>query len=556
MLSQPVDRLNSLSLHEIIESIPEAFVIYDAEDRFVACNEAHRRLYQDSAEVFVPGVRYEDIMRTALEFGRFPEAIGREEEWLAEWMRKHHEPDAPVELHLSDGRWVLVSERRMPNGGIAGLRTDITALKAVETALTENRMQLAKMAEELRRGHENLLRAQRITHTGSIVRDLTAPDKVEFSQEMYRLLGWDPSKPPPGKESFIRALHPEDRQKFLRMTQQAEQGLPTEPIDVRIIRPDGSIRWLHNIAETTFDADGRPIGRIATFTDVTDMREAERIQKELESSLRLAKDAAEAANRAVKAANEALEIRVEERTRELREAQEELIKKERLSALGQLTATVAHELRNPMSAIRNSAYTIRETIGEELPRLERPLGRLDRSILRCETLISDLLHFTRPKEPRRVPLHLDEWLGGVLDEHKLPEPITLERRFRASGVLAAVDAEQFERVIINLTSNAVQAMIGDAPTTKAGRILVATEFLADQVQISIQDAGPGIAAEVLPHVFEPLFTTKSFGTGLGLPTVKQIVEGHGGTISIDSVLGRGTTVRICLSASQVKSAVA
>jgi len=542
-------------LRDAIESIAEAFVIYDAEDRFVFCNGAYRRLYAENAHAFVPGARYEDIMRSALAVGRYPEAKGREEEWLSGWMRRHREPAATVESQLKDGRWVLVSERRMPSGGVAGLRVDITALKSVETSLEENRAELGKMAEELRRGKRHLQSAQRIARTGSIERDLRRPNAVEFSEEMYRLLGLDPAKPLPSKEGFLALLHPDDRPKFVQMTLDAEQGRATEPLDCRVIRPDGTVRWLHNVAETVFDDAGKPVGRIATFTDVTELRASEIRQKELERSLRMAKDAAETANRAVQAANEGLERRVEERTRELREAQDELLKKERLSALGQLTATVAHELRNPLSAIRNTAYAIRETAGPDALRFERPLARLERSILRCENLISDLLHFTRPKEAKRAALVFDRWLSEVLDEQKLPDSIMLERRLEAGGTLVSLDAERFQQVVINLLENAVQALDANEAPDAARRIRVATSA-ADQVEILIEDTGPGIPAEVLPRIFEPLFSTKSFGTGLGLPTVKQIVEQHGGTIAITSEAGHGARVRILLPAGDREAAVA
>ncbi|HKT20744.1 MAG TPA: ATP-binding protein [Stellaceae bacterium] len=542
-------------LREAIESIAEAFVIYDAEDRFVLCNDAYRRLYAENAHAFVPGARYEDIMRSALAVGRYPEAKGREEEWLAEWMRQHHKSEASVESQLKDGRWVLVSERLMPSGGVAGLRIDITALKTVEKSLSEKRAELAEMAEELRRGKDHLQRAQRISRTGSIVRDLRRPNAVEFSQEMYRLLGLDPAKPLPTKEGFLGLLHPDDRAKFAEMTQAAEQGRATDPFDCRVIRPDGGVRWLHNVAETLFDDDGKPIGRIATFTDVTEMRASEIRQKELERSLRMAKDAAEAANRAVQAANEELERRVEERTRELREAQDELLKKERLSALGQLTATVAHELRNPLSAIRNTAYAIRETAGPDALRFERPLARLERSILRCENLISDLLHFTRPKDVKRTPVAFDRWLVEILDEQRIPDGIALERRLGAGRALVALDAERFQRVIINLLENAVQAIDGSATPSAARRIGIATSA-SETLEIMITDSGPGIPAEILPRIFEPLFSTKSFGTGLGLPTVKQIVEQHGGTIAITSVAGDGARVAIRLPLADPQAAVA
>lgn len=542
-------------LREAVESIAEAFVIYDADDRFVLCNEAYRQLYAENAHAFVAGARYEDIMRSALAVGRYPEAKGREKEWLSEWMRRHREPAATVESQLKDGRWVLVSERRMPSGGVAGLRVDITALKSVETSLEESRTELGKVTEELRRGKKHLQRAQRIARTGSIERDLRRPNAVEFSEEMYRLLGLDPAKPLPDKEGFLALLHPDDRAKFGQMTLDAERGRATEPFDCRVIRPDGTMRWLHNVAETVFDDAGKPIARIATFTDVTEMRASEIRQKELERSLRMAKDAAETANQAVQAANEELERRVEERTRELREAQDELLKKERLSALGQLTATVAHELRNPLSAIRNTAYAIRETAGPNALRFERPLARLERSILRCENLISDLLHFTRPKEAKRSALVFDRWLSEILDDQKLPDSVTLERRLEAGGTLVSLDAERFQQVVINLLENAVQALDGNEAPGAARRIRIATSA-TDQVEILIEDTGPGIPAEVLPRIFEPLFSTKSFGTGLGLPTVKQIVEQHGGSIAITSEAGRGARVRILLPAGAREAAVA
>ena len=399
-------------LRDAIDSIAEGFVIHDADDRFVMCNEAYRRLYHENAGAFQPGARYEDIMRTALATGRYPEAVGREEEWLAAWMRKHHQSEATAESRLKDGRWVLVSERRMPNGGIVGLRIDITVLKAIQASLRES-----------------------------------------------------------------------------------------------------------------------------------------------EYSLRLAKEEAETAKQAVQAANETLERRVEERTKELEAAQEKLLQSERLSVLGKLTATVAHELRNPLSAIRNTCYALREAAGPDALQFARPLARIERSVARCEDLVADLLNFTRPKEPNKKPLKLDEWLGEVLDEMKIADGMVLERRFGAAGAIAALDADQFRRVIINLIENAAQAMSSDVAARDQRRIAVTTA-LSDGVEIIVEDSGPGIPADVLPKVFDPLFSTKSFGTGLGLPTVKQIVEQHGGTVSIVSEPGCGAAVHIRMPASQALVAVA
>jgi signal transduction histidine kinase len=227
-------------------------------------------------------------------------------------------------------------------------------------------------------------------------------------------------------------------------------------------------------------------------------------------------------------------------------AETELLKKERLSVLGQLTATVAHELRNPLSAIRNTVYAIGEAATAKGLKLERPMGRIERSIGRCDHIIADLLEYTRARELRRSPIRLDAWLGEVLDEQKLPEGVTLERRFAATGGIVELDLDRFRRVIINLVDNAAQAITDARSAVRTGRIVVSTLASAG-VDIVIEDTGPGIPPEVLPRVFEPLFSTKSFGTGLGLPTVKQIVEQHGGSITIGSTPGRGTVVRIHLA---------
>ena len=247
-----------------------------------------------------------------------------------------------------------------------------------------------------------------------------------------------------------------------------------------------------------------------------------------------------------------LSRRVDERTAELRLAQEELLRSERLSVLGQLTATVAHELRNPLSAIRNSVYAIRELIsGKGFP-LDRPLTRIERSIGRCDGIVTDLLDYARSRQLQCAPQAVDQWLGEVLDEQKLPEHVTLRRELAAPGVIAAFDPDRFRRVVVNLVENAAQSVIESEREKRPLEVAVATRKIGDSVEITVHDNGAGIPPDVLPRIFEPLFSTKSFGTGLGLPTVKQIVEQHGGQIELQSEVGVGTlaVVRLPLPRSQ------
>lgn len=237
-----------------------------------------------------------------------------------------------------------------------------------------------------------------------------------------------------------------------------------------------------------------------------------------------------------------LQRRVDERTAALQTAQGELIRKERLSALGQLTATMAHELRNPLSAIRNTLFAVKETATAGGLNLDRPMGRIERSIERCDRIINDLLDYTRIKELHRAVIAPDPWLEELLDDQRLPADIVLVRKLDAD-CLIAIDVERMRRVVINLVDNASQALMTAGPTRQ---ITVSTTRVDDCFEIAIEDTGAGIPSDVLPKVFEPLFSTKSFGTGLGLPLVKQIVEQHDGTIAITSEPGRGTRVTVRL----------
>lgn len=235
--------------------------------------------------------------------------------------------------------------------------------------------------------------------------------------------------------------------------------------------------------------------------------------------------------------------RVEERTAELRAVQAELLHRERLSTMGLLTATVAHELRNPLSAVRNSLFVIREALTPHEIDLDRPLSRAERSIGRCDRIISDLLDYTRGRELRCAPLAVDAWVEETVRAHALLPGITVEHDYRAPDCVLNCDIERMRRVVVNVIENAAQAL-GDSAGDR--RIVVSTRVADEHFELSVVDSGPGIAAEVLPRVFEPLFSTKSFGTGLGLPAVKQIVEQHGGTVHILSAPGAGASVVVRL----------
>jgi signal transduction histidine kinase len=255
----------------------------------------------------------------------------------------------------------------------------------------------------------------------------------------------------------------------------------------------------------------------------------------------------------VRAANEQLEHRVEERTQELRTAQDELLKTERFSTIGHMTATVAHELRNPLGAISNSLYVMRQAAAEN-GGLSRAVERAERSIVRCNKIINNLLDYTvsRVYRPHRVAV--DQWLDAVLAEQSIPDWVEVERRFNAPGGMISADGDRLGRAVANLIENAVQAV--EAVAEGQPRRLTIATTLGDDIEIAITDTGPGIAPDVLPQIFEPLFSTRSFGAGLGLAIVSQIIVQHGGTVGAESVLGEGTTVRLRFPRATTKTIAA
>ncbi len=237
-------------------------------------------------------------------------------------------------------------------------------------------------------------------------------------------------------------------------------------------------------------------------------------------------------------------------------AEAELLKKERLSVLGQFTATVANELRNPLSAIRNTLFTMREIAQSSGLQLDRPIARIQRSIARCDRIIGDLLEYIRNPELSRISVNFDEWLRDVLVEHGLPPAVTLVEEYAAPDTIVRIDADRIRHVVINLIDNAAQALGEMPPSGGPLRIAVKSAVVDGALELSVADTGPGIPPENMARIFEPLFSTKSFGAGLGLSTVKQIVVQHGGTIDIDSELGRGTQVTIRLPIEQVMKVAA
>jgi len=247
-----------------------------------------------------------------------------------------------------------------------------------------------------------------------------------------------------------------------------------------------------------------------------------------------------------------LEELVSERTRELEAAQKELVSKEKLAVMGALLAMVSHEIRNPLGTIRNTIFNIKQLISKNNYAVEPELEKIERNLVRCDHIIEELLDFTRLQEKNFEAVTIDLWLKELIDEQTIPEGMIVTTSLKSEAVVQ-IDNESFRRTVINVAPNGIQAMTKVKPGKKSEpsenkdmRLMIESRIHQDRVEVIISDNGEGIAQADLDKIYEPLYSTKSFGVGLGLPIVKGIMEQHLGGIEIDSKVGIGTKVTLWL----------
>jgi signal transduction histidine kinase len=229
-----------------------------------------------------------------------------------------------------------------------------------------------------------------------------------------------------------------------------------------------------------------------------------------------------------------------ERNRELQEAQEQLLRSERLAALGQFSATMAHELRNPLNVVKLSAHYVTTHLPQPDEKLHRNLAHLNQYVDRACEIINDLLTFSSLPPPQLRLIPVNEVVREAILALPIPDGVTVEWSLAPDLPPVWADARQIEQAIGNLGQNALQAM------TEGGRLAVGTRWEGDRIEIRVEDTGPGVPPEMQEKVFEPFFSTKVTGTGLGLPLVREITLAHGGRFSLESAPGEGACFLLSL----------
>jgi signal transduction histidine kinase len=221
---------------------------------------------------------------------------------------------------------------------------------------------------------------------------------------------------------------------------------------------------------------------------------------------------------------------------------EELARKEKLAILGQLAGGVGHELRNPLAVLATSVYFLTMTLGDNAdPKIRKHLGIIEQELGNANEIITNLLDFSRVRQPDAVRVTLDQLLTNAFERYDFGK-IEVERNIKDIEVIA--DAGQVRQVILNLVTNAIQAM-----SQGGGKLSIETGQSGNHAWIAIKDSGTGIEPDILEKIFQPLFTTKAKGIGLGLAVCESLIRANGGKITVQSEVGKGSTFTVQLPLS-------
>jgi PAS domain S-box-containing protein len=293
-------------------------------------------------------------------------------------------------------------------------------------------------------------------------------------------------------------------------------------------RKDGNKRLLAWWCRSLKDKDGNVIGALSSAHDITERKRAEEEIRNL---------------------NAELELHVEERTRELRQAQDKIVLQEKLAVLGQLAGGLGHELRNPLGIISNAIYYLKIIQPDADENVKQYHAMIEQEVRNSDKIITDLLDFARVESMEREPIAVHELVQRTLTRFPVPQSIKTDLRVPEDLPRVFADPRQMEQVLGNLTVNAYQAMVSHRSTTgevKGGTLTISARRQKGTVAIAVKDTGTGITPENMGRLFEPLFTTKSKGIGLGLAVSRKLVEANGGRIEVKSKPGKGSTFTLFL----------
>jgi len=365
-----------------------------------------------------------------------------------------------------------------------------------------------KRAEEsLRSSEAYLVEAQSLTQTGSCAIDGTSQETVYWSDEMFRLFDFDPRQGLPTFDQWLQRVHPEDREKLKLASERTFVNKVNCDVEFRVVKPDGTVKDIHGIGHPVLSPAGELVQVLGTMVDVTERKRAEGAREKL------------------------------------RQLEADLAHTNRVSTLGEMAASLAHEIKQPIAATITSANTCMEWLAHEPPNLDRAraaAARIDKYGNRAAEIIDRIRSFYKKSPPRRELVDVNGIIQEMLTLLKCEaDQYSVAMRAELSAELPKimVDRVQLQQVFMNLMLNAIEAM-KDA----GGDLTVKSRADVDgRLLFSVGDTGVGLPTEKIDQIFSAFFTTKPMGSGMGLAITRSIVESHGGRLWATPNDGRGAT---------------
>jgi len=518
-LKRSVERLETL-----MDEIPVGVANIDIKGKITYFNKRFEEISGYSRE--------EIVSKNAFKLGLFsPETLKLLGRRIKE--RLIGKPLGPLQIQLKrkDGKWMwleerakLLKERGVPVG-LQAIGQDITERKREEEALRQSEEKLRLMFEALPEG------ITVIDIDGKIVQSNKATAYIYGYDNKEEIIGL----------SIFEFIAEKDRTGITEIMKKTLKEGSLGAIELTQLRKDRSEFPAEVNGTVLKDASGNPIGFITITEDITERKQMEQEIQDKNEQLEIQNEELRATDEELHASNEELQATNEK----LRDAQEKLVRSERLAAIGQLAGGVGHELRNPLSAIKNAVYYVRgkvakNELAQKEPRVIEFLDIVDEEINSSNKIINDLLGFSRVGKPTVLPTRIERVIEDALSYTILPENIALTKKLNTGLPEIKIDTNQVCQVLVNVILNAVQAM----PT--GGKLTISAQEKDKFLEVEIADTGCGIPQEVMDKIFDPLFTTRAKGIGLGLAVCKTIIDRHQGHIGAESKVGKGATFTIKL----------
>ena len=497
-----------------------------AEDELRESEERFRTIVQFSFDVYWESDAQHRFIRQVFAEGLADAPAPGSEIGKTRWEVPYLEPDAEawrnhretLDAHLPFRDFELA--RPAPDGGkrhvsVSGLPVFDKSGRFIGYRGVGRHITDRKRAEEaLRRSEAYLAEAQRLSHTGTLVFNATAP--VYWSDESYRIWGFDPLQGLPDRETVLQRIHPDDRERVNAEAYEALHARRDFAFEFRIVLPDGTVKYIESTGRPMFSAQGEGVEMVATHIDVTERK------------------------------------RAQEEHERLRQLESDLAHMNRVSIMGELAASLAHEILHPIATARNNARAgmrFLEVSPPNLPEVKEALACIVRDADRAKGIVDRMRDHIKKAPSQSEPFELNEAIDEVIEmvQSAITKNGVLVRTTPKGSLLVHGDRVQLQQVVLNLILNAVEAMSsvdGDARelsiSTRQGQ--------TNDVLVSVQDSGPGIDPERLDEVFAAFYTTKNAGIGMGLSICRSIITAHGGRLWAEANRPRGATFQFTLPA--------